>query len=88
MTFLQNLLALLNQKSQQTYQGIEKMVYIKSLKPILISSNYGDGKVLGQPLGVKTIGLVEVEGSISAISDNLSKSNSRFRSFRVCGIES
>tara|TARA_B100000886_G_scaffold339732_1_gene306088 strand:+ start:1612 stop:2751 length:1140 start_codon:yes stop_codon:yes gene_type:complete len=37
------------------------MVYIKSLKPILVSSNYGDGKVLGQPLGVKTIGLVEVE---------------------------
>tara|TARA_B100000989_G_scaffold278203_1_gene239788 strand:- start:37927 stop:39069 length:1143 start_codon:yes stop_codon:yes gene_type:complete len=37
------------------------MAYIKSLKPILISSNYGDGKVLGQPLGVKTIGLVEIE---------------------------
>ena len=31
---------------------------------------------------------IEVEGSISAISDNLSKSNSRLRSFRVCGIES
>ncbi len=37
------------------------MISIKSIKPLLFSSDYGDGKVLGQPLGVKTIGLVEVE---------------------------
>ena len=37
------------------------MTFIKSIKPLLISSNYGDGNVLGQPLGVKTIGIVQVE---------------------------
>jgi L-alanine-DL-glutamate epimerase-like enolase superfamily enzyme len=34
---------------------------IKSIVPILVSSKYGDGKVLGQPLGVKTLGLVKIE---------------------------
>ncbi len=33
---------------------------IESIRPILLSSNYGDNNVLGQPLGVKTIGIIEV----------------------------
>ena len=40
------------------------MITIKSIEPILISSEYGDGSVLGQPLGVKTIGLVKITSSI------------------------
>ena len=37
------------------------MNYIKSIDPLLLSSNYGDGNVLGQPLGVKTLGIVRIE---------------------------
>lgn len=33
---------------------------IDSIKPILISSDYGNNKVLGQPLGLKTIGIIKV----------------------------
>ena len=33
---------------------------IESIEPILISSDYGNNKVLGQPLGLKTIGIVKV----------------------------
>ncbi|UOG29271.1 mandelate racemase/muconate lactonizing enzyme family protein [Leptospira noguchii] len=36
---------------------------ITKVTPFLISSNYGMGKVLGQPLGVKTLGFVEIETS-------------------------
>ena len=36
------------------------MLQIDSIKPILISSNYGNNKILGQPLGLKTIGIVKV----------------------------
>lgn len=34
---------------------------ITSIKPILLSSKYGNGNVLGQPLGVKSLGFVEVK---------------------------
>jgi L-alanine-DL-glutamate epimerase-like enolase superfamily enzyme len=34
---------------------------ILSIEPVLLSSPYGDGKVLGQPLGVKTLGFVRVK---------------------------
>lgn len=34
---------------------------IESIKPLLISSDYGDNKSLGQPLGLKTIGIVKVK---------------------------
>ena len=34
---------------------------IISIKPILISSDYGENKSLGQPLGLKTIGIVQVK---------------------------
>ena len=34
---------------------------IISIKPILISSDYGENKSFGQPLGLKTIGIVEVK---------------------------
>ena len=34
---------------------------IISISPLLVSSPYGDGNVLGQPLGVKTLGFVRVE---------------------------
>ena len=37
------------------------MLKIKKIDPLLISSNYGDNKVLGQPLGLKTIGIVKIE---------------------------
>lgn len=33
---------------------------IINVEPILVSSKYGDGNVLGQPLGVKTLGFVRV----------------------------
>tara|TARA_A100001388_G_scaffold147349_1_gene109403 strand:+ start:346 stop:1485 length:1140 start_codon:yes stop_codon:yes gene_type:complete len=36
------------------------MIEIDSIQPILISSDYGNNKILGQPLGLKTIGIVKV----------------------------
>ena len=36
------------------------MFKIKSIVPILVSSPYGDGNNLGQPLGFKTLGFVQV----------------------------
>ncbi len=36
------------------------MIEIDSIQPILISSGYGNNKILGQPLGLKTIGIVKV----------------------------
>ena len=40
------------------YKDID--VKITQVEPILISSPYGKGNSLGQPLGVKTIGLVRI----------------------------
>ena len=37
------------------------MITIDSIEPILISSDYGDNNILGQPLGLKTIGIVRVK---------------------------
>lgn len=36
---------------------------IAKVTPFLLSSNYGSGKVLGQPMGAKTLGFVEIETS-------------------------
>lgn len=40
---------------------------ITDIRPHLLSSPYGDGSVFGQPLGVKTLGLVEVHTDVGIV---------------------
>ena len=48
------------------------MHLIESIQPILISSNYGNNNVLGQPLGLKSIGIVKVTTKEELNQNNLS----------------